>query len=57
MHCEMLIYSGRLLLVDDFETDPISPPSRLGETTVRLHLQVPDVDAVYQRALAAGRAA
>jgi PhnB protein len=54
MHSELLICGGRLIVVDAFDGDAISPPSRLGGTTVRLHLYVADVDAVYERALAAG---
>ena len=54
MHSELLICGGRLLVVDEFEKDMISAPTRLGGTTVRLHLYVGDVDAVYERALAAG---
>lgn len=54
MHCELLMYGGRLLVIDDFEPDPVRSPTRLGGTTVRLHLYVSDVDAVYERALAAG---
>jgi PhnB protein len=41
-------------VVDEFEKDMISAPTRLGGTTMRLHLYVADVDAVYQRALDAG---
>jgi PhnB protein len=54
MHSELLVYGGRLLVVDDFDADEISSPTRLGGTTIRLHLYVDDVDAVYQRAIAAG---
>jgi PhnB protein len=54
MHSELLIYGGRLLVVDDFENDSISAPTRLGGTTMRLHLYVADVDAVYRRAIEAG---
>jgi PhnB protein len=54
MHCELLIFGGRLLVIDDFDADPISSPTRLGGTTVRLHLTVPDVDEVFAHALAAG---
>jgi PhnB protein len=57
MHSELLIHGGRLLVVDEFENDTISSPTRLGGTTVRLHLYVADVDTVYQRALAAGATA
>lgn len=54
MHCELLVFGGRLLIADDFDADPISSPTRLGGTTVRLHLTVPDVDETYAHALAAG---
>jgi PhnB protein len=54
MHCELLVFGGRLIVVDDFEEDPASSPARLGGTTVRLHLYVSNVDDVYARAIAAG---
>lgn len=54
MHCEQLLFGGRVLVVDDFEADPTSPPTRLGGTTVRLHLNVRDVDEVYAHAIAVG---
>ncbi|HEX2286872.1 MAG TPA: VOC family protein [Mycobacterium sp.] len=54
MHSELLIYGGRILVVDDFGTDEISSPTRLGGTTMRLHLYVDDVDVVFQRAVDAG---
>lgn len=54
MHCELLMYGGRILVVDDFDEDAVCSPTRLGGSTVRLHLYVPDADAVYERALEAG---
>jgi PhnB protein len=54
MHCELLVFGGRLLIADDFDADPVSAPTRLGGSTVRLHLYVPDVDEVYAQAIAAG---
>ena len=56
MHCELLMYGGRILVIDDFaaSADEVVSPRRLGGSTVRLHLYVPDADAVYERALAAG---
>lgn len=54
MHCELLVLGGRLIVIDDFDTDPISAPTRLGGTTIRLHLYVSDVDEIYAHALAAG---
>jgi PhnB protein len=54
MHCELLMFGGRILVIDDFDEDPIRSPQALGGSTVRLHLYVPDVDAVHERALGAG---
>jgi PhnB protein len=54
MHCELLMFGGRILVIDDFGDDFVSSPARLGGSTVRLHLYVPDVDAVHRRALDAG---
>jgi PhnB protein len=58
MHCELLMYGGRILVIDDFpassEEGGVVSPRRLGGSTVRLHLYVPDTDAVYERALGAG---
>jgi PhnB protein len=54
MHCELLVFGGRLLVIDDFDEDPVSSPTRLGGSTVRLHLYVLEVDAIYERAIKAG---
>ena len=54
MHCELLMYGGRILVIDDFEEDEVAAPKRLGGSTVRLHVYVPDADAVYERAVSAG---
>jgi PhnB protein len=54
MHCELLMFGGRVLVIDDFDEDPIRSPAELGGSTVRLHLYVPDVDALHERALEAG---
>lgn len=54
MHCELLMFGGRILVTDDFEEGLVSSPARLGGSTVRLHLYVPDADAVYRRAVDAG---
>ncbi|MQA11666.1 MAG: VOC family protein [Pseudonocardiaceae bacterium] len=54
MHCELLMFGGRILVIDDFDEDPTSSPSRLGGSTVRLHLYVSDVDDVYRRTVKAG---
>ncbi|MCT7657456.1 VOC family protein [Mycobacterium deserti] len=54
MHSELLICDGRLLVVDEFGGDDLRAPTGANATTVRLHLYVADVDAVFERALAAG---
>ncbi len=54
MLCELLMFGGRILVIDDFEEDAVSSPRRLGGSTVRLHLYVPDADAVHERAVSAG---
>lgn len=56
MHCELLMYGGRILVIDDLDCEGggVAPPSRLGGSTVRLHLYVPDTDAVHERAVGAG---
>jgi len=52
MHAHLLINGGHLMLNDDF------PEFGQGETgapsAVTLHLQVPDADAAWEKALAAG---
>src|SRR5256885_501391 len=56
LHCELLIFGGRLLLHDQFPelgvADPT--PADLGGSPVMLHLYVPDADALYATAIAAG---
>jgi PhnB protein len=54
MHCELLVFGGRLIVCDDFDADPASAPTTLGGSTVRLHLYVSNVDEIYARAIAAG---
>jgi PhnB protein len=54
MHCELLMFGGRILVIDDFDEDAVSSPAKLGGSTVRLHVYVPDVDALHDRVLLAG---
>jgi PhnB protein len=55
LHCELLVFGGRLLLHDQFPEIAADPaPTDLGGTPVTLHLYVPDVDALYATAVAAG---
>lgn len=53
MHCELLLGDSRFFVVDEFPGSMPSPAS-LGGTPVTLHLYVPDVDALFDRAVAAG---
>jgi PhnB protein len=55
MHCELLVFGGRLLLHDEFtEQTGVRAPGTLGGTSVVLHAYVADVDAVFATAVAAG---
>jgi uncharacterized glyoxalase superfamily protein PhnB len=51
-HVELLIAGGRILLVEPYPEMGIDAPH--GPNSVMLHMYVPDVDAAYARALAAG---
>lgn len=53
MHCELLLGDSRFFVVDEFPGSMPSPAS-LGGTPVTLHLYVPDVDALFDRAVGAG---
>lgn len=55
-HCELLVNGGRLLLHDDF-SDTGETPEALSGSPVVLHLYVPDVDATFAAAIAAGAVA
>ena len=53
MHAELLLGDSRFFVVDEFP-DSVVSPSTLGGTTVTMHLYVPDVDALFNRAVEAG---
>jgi uncharacterized glyoxalase superfamily protein PhnB len=53
MHAELLLGDSRFLVADEFPGATVSPKS-LGGTPVTLHLYVPDVDALFERAVDAG---
>ena len=53
-HCELLIGSGRVMLQDEFPDRRLVAPTTLGGSPTTIHLYVPDVDTVYQRAVKAG---
>lgn len=55
MHAELQIGDSRLMVCDEFPgMTGYQAPSSLKGTTVTLHLYVPDVDAVFARAVEAG---
>ncbi len=53
MHAELLLGDSRFFVVDEFPGS-MTAPTTLGGTPVTLHLYVPDVDALFDRAVAAG---
>ena len=53
-HAEILIGSGLVMLADKYEGYNFSPDELEGKTTVVLHVYVDDVDAMIERAVAAG---
>jgi PhnB protein len=53
-HAELELGAGYLMLADEYPEIGFRSPTTLGGTPVLLHLEVADVDAVYQRALDAG---
>jgi uncharacterized glyoxalase superfamily protein PhnB len=54
MHVEMRLGDSVLMMADEFPEMGSSAPPTLGGSPVVLQLFVPDVDAVYARALAVG---
>jgi len=53
-HAEINIDGARIMLADEFPEIGFRSPESLGGSPVNIHLDVPDVDAVARRALAAG---
>ncbi|QVQ54632.1 VOC family protein [Spiractinospora alimapuensis] len=57
MHAAITINGDTVMLMDDFpeaRDGQRNDPQAIGGTPVLLHLEVPDVDAAWQRALDAG---
>ena len=57
MHAHLLINGGVVMLSDDFSAEfggTSSTPEALGGSPVTLHMQSPDVDALWNKAVAAG---
>ena len=53
-HAELEIGDSVIMLADEFPEMDFRGPASLGGTSVTLHLYVPDVDASYSKATAAG---
>ncbi len=53
-HAEIEIGGSRIMLSDEFPEMNVRSPLALGGSPVSLHLYVSDVDAVFNRAVAAG---
>jgi PhnB protein len=53
-HAEIRIGESRIMLADEYPEHGILGPKARGGTTVGLYLSVADVDAVVERAVAAG---
>lgn len=53
-HAEISIDGARIMLADEFPEYDTAGPATRGGTTVTLHLEVDDVDAITARARAAG---
>src|SRR4051812_6320643 len=54
MHAMLRIGDSPIMLVDEFREWGGTGPKTLNGTPVTIHLQVPDCDAVFAQALAAG---
>lgn len=52
-HAEMIVGGAKLMLSDPFPDLAVVPPDPSG-SSVALHLNLPDVDAVYARAISSG---
>lgn len=56
-HAELEMGDSRLMLADEMPEMPdvvVRSPATLGGTSIGLHMYVPDVDAAFNRAVAAG---
>ena len=53
-HAELKIGDSIIFLADEFPGGPTKSPQTLGGATASLHLYVPDVDAAFKQAIAAG---
>ncbi len=57
MHATIEINGAQLYLCDEFPGSAVRSPKSLGGTSIQLHLNVPDTDAAFARAVDAGATA
>ena len=53
-HAELDVAGAKVMLSDEYPELDVRAPTSVGGTPVTLHLEVPDVDATYERVVAAG---
>jgi PhnB protein len=53
-HAEIVVGQAIIMLADEFPEIGFRSPRSLGGSPVYLHLEVPNVDSVYERAIAGG---
>ena len=53
-HAEIKIGNALIMLSDEYPEMKVQSPQTIGGTPVGIHIYVPDVDALNQRAIAAG---
>jgi PhnB protein len=54
MHAELMLGDSHIYLAEEWPGGECAAPEKLGSTTVSIHLYVPDCDALFSRAVAAG---
>lgn len=54
MHAEMKLGDSHIYLADEWPDGECASPEKLGSTTVSIHLYVPNCDAFFNHAVAAG---
>jgi uncharacterized glyoxalase superfamily protein PhnB len=57
MHAQLLIGDSELMMTDESKEWNVVSPLGLGGTSVTIHMYVPDVDATFAQAVAAGATA
>ena len=54
MHAELKLGDSQIYLADEWPGVEVAAPEKFGGTTVSIHLYVPDCDALFKQAVAAG---